>query len=389
MKTILYRSILREIGTPLVLGLMAFTAVLLMGRLVKLTDLVIAKGVPLTDVLKLVGYLLPSFATVTIPMALLLAVLLAFGRLSGDSETTAMKACGISLYDMLPPVMVMALLAALATAVITLKFLPMANVSFRRMLHDIVESRANLAVKEKVFNDSFPNLTVYTDTFDDRTHTMGGVIINDERDSTSPLTIFARQGTIASDPDKQSIIIRLEDGTIHQRMDSAGYRLVSFGSYLLSIDLQKTRNFQVSKEDQLSLDELRRGIVSADLPDKGRRLMALEYHRRFALPAACLVFALVGVPLGLQNRRSGKSGGFALALGVIIAYFVVLSAGENLGGQGDISPLLAAWLPNGLFLVFGAVALWITATERTLPLADRAGRLLMQANAGLRRWRRP
>jgi lipopolysaccharide export system permease protein len=287
-----------------------------------------------------------------------------------------MKSCGISLYGMLPPVMVTALLATAATAVITLHLLPSANIAFRRLLHDIVETRASLAVKEKVFNDSFPNLTIYTDTYDDAAHVMGGVLIHDERDRSAPLTIFARQGAIAPDPDKQSLNIRLENGTIHQRTDSTGYRLVSFGSYLLSIDLQKARQFQVSREDQLTLEQLRLGLTAADVSEETRRRQGLEYHRRFALPAACLVFALAGVPLGMQNRRSGKAGGFALALGVIICYFILLSAGKSLGQQGVISPLLAGWLPNLVFLVLGMAAFWFTATERPLPLLDRTQHLL-------------
>jgi lipopolysaccharide export system permease protein len=371
MKITLYRSILREVITPFFLGLMAFTAVLLMGRMVRLTDLVIAKGVPLSDVLWLVAYLLPGFATVTLPMALLLGVLLAFGRLSSDSETTAMKSCGVSLYGMLPPVMAVALLATAATAIITLHTLPTANIGFRRMLHDIIETRANLAVKEKVFNDSFPNITIYTDTYDEQKRLLGGVLINDERDRSTPLTIFARTGTIASDQQDQNLTLRLENGTIHQHGEKGGYRLVSFGSYVLAIDLQKNTEFRISKEDQLTMAQLKQEMDSPQTPVETRRLQGLEYHSRFALPAACLIFALTGVPLGMQNRRSGRAGGFALAIGVIISYFVLMSVGKNLGRQGLLPTSLAMWLPNLFFLLLGVTVFWFAATERTLPLLDR------------------
>ena len=108
-------------------------------------------------------------------------------------------------------------------------------------------------------------------------------------------------------------------------------------------------------------------------------------HRRFVLPAACLVFALTGLPLGMQNRRSGKSGGFALALGVIISYFVLLSLGRNLGEQEILPPIIALWIPNATFLIIGLLAFWLAATERPFPLIDRLQHLPTLAVARLKR----
>jgi lipopolysaccharide export system permease protein len=369
MKPTLYRSILAEILTPLILGIIAFTAVLLMGRMVKLTDMVIAKGVPLSEVGRLVLYLLPSYAVLTIPMAFLLAVLLAFGRLSTDSETTAMKACGISLYDMLPPVLAAASLATLATAWCSLALLPSANLSFRTLVRDIAESRINLAMKEKVFIDTFPDIILYTDRYDERSQRMAGVLIQDERDAGSHDTIFAREGVLVSDPVQQTIRLRLDGGSIHRQERGNQYRLVTFDTYLLSIDLKASKTKPFSRRDQLSLGELRQAMGSADLAPDEQRRHGLEFHTRFALPASCLVFALSGVPLGLQNRRSGRAGGFSLAIGAMILYFIVLSIGESLGEQGILHPAVAAWLPNLLFLALGCIAFWFAATERPLPLA--------------------
>jgi lipopolysaccharide export system permease protein len=375
MKPTLYRSILAEILTPFILGIIAFTAVLLMGRMVKLTDMVIAKGVPLTEVGRLVLYLLPSFAVLTIPMAFLLAVLLAFGRLSTDSETTAMKACGISLYDMLPPVLAAASLATLATAWCSLALLPAANLSFRTLVRDIAESRINMAMKEKVFIDSFPGIILYTDRYDERSQHMAGILIHDDRNNAAADTIFAQEGVLVSDPAQQTIRLRLDGGSIHRQERGNQYRLVSFDSYTLTIDLKQAKTEPGNREDQLSLAELRRALASADLTPEQERRHALEFHSRFALPASCLVFALAGVPLGLQNRRSGRAGGFSLAIGAILLYFILFSAGQSLGERGLLHPGVALWLPNLLFLVLGSIIFWFATTERPLPLAARFGAL--------------
>lgn len=377
MKITLYRSILREIMTPLLLGVITFTFLLIMGRMVKLTDLVIAKGVPLEDVLRLVAYLLPSFAAITLPMALLLAVLLAFGRLSSDSETTAMKACGVSLYGMLPPVMITALTVTITTAFITIYLLPTANFNFRHMLYDIIGTRASVAIKEKVFNDSFPNLTIYTDTYDQNSRILGGVLVNDERDKDAPLTIFARKGILSSDLSQHNLSIRLEDGTIHQRNQRGDYRLVSFGSYTLTVNIESSPKLRSPKEDQLTLTELKQKFSSSQTPLKVRRLQEVEYYSRFSQPVACLVFALIGVPLGMQNRRSGRSGGFALAIVVIVFYYILFTTGRNLAAQGSLPAIPAIWMPNIVFLILGGIMFRFAATERPIPFISSSHPLFL------------
>src|SRR6266540_1726410 len=165
MKKTLFKYMLKEIAVPFLLGIGVFTFVLLMGRFLKLADLVISKGVPLTDVLKLLLYIFPSFSLVTIPMAFLLAMLLAFGRLSSDSEITAIKSSGISLYGLLPPILTFAALASTLTTFITIYALPWGNTAFKSLLVEIVETRASLTMKEKVFNDDFPGLVIYVDSY--------------------------------------------------------------------------------------------------------------------------------------------------------------------------------------------------------------------------------
>ena len=368
MKKTLYLYIFKEIPPPFLLGVATFTFALLMGRILRLADMVVTNGVPLADVLRMVLYLLPSFFLVTIPMAFLLAILLAFGRLSGDSEITAMKACGVSLYGMLPPVFCFALIAYLAGALITVYAVPWGNTSFKKLLVDVAEARASLGIKEKVFNDDFPGMVIYTDRYNQRKQTMTGILIQDERDPLDPSTIYARSGVINSDPATKSIRLRLDNGSIHRTQGKTGYRLVEFRSYDLNINLNQASQAVNRNELDMSLAELRANLASGRFDAKMMRDMRLEYHRRFSLPFACLIFALVGMPLGIQNQRSGKAAGFTVSIGLLLCYYIVLSAGKALGEKGLLSPLLAAWAPNILFVTLGIYLFKTTASEKRIPL---------------------
>lgn len=370
MKKTLFLYLLREIAVPFILGIAAFTSVLLMGRLLKLADLVVAKGVPLTDILRMVIYIVPSFCLVTIPMAFLLSILLAFGRLSADSEITAMKANGISLFGMLPPVLLFTLFAYLATTVITIYALPWGNISFKKLMFDIMESRITISLKEKVFNDDFPGLIIYTDNYDPLKHTMTGILIHDERDSNEPSTIFANTGVIFADPVAKILRVELFNGGIHKLFGKNGYRQIEFQDYSLSINLSQAPKEMIKNELDMTFTELRAWVRSTRNFPKMHRDILLEIHRRFALPFACFVFAIVGVPLGIQNQRSGKSTGFSLSIAVILTYYIILSTGKALAERGILQPAVGVWAPNIILFAVGLYLFRKTATEQRIPIFD-------------------
>jgi lipopolysaccharide export system permease protein len=383
MKKTLYLYIFKEIPPPFLVGMGTFTFVLLMGRFLKLAEMVVEKGVPFGDVLWMVLYLLPSFWLYTIPMALLLAILLAFGRLSGDSEVTAMKSCGISLYGMLPPPLLFASFACLGCLWVTVYAVPWGNSSFKKLLIDVAQASAGVVIKEKVFNDAFPGMVIYADDFSSKGQTMAGVVIHDERDPREPSTIFAKSGALLTDPRAHSIEFHLNDGSIHRLTDGGNYRLVDFKEYNLRVALSRPNNLEKG-EAEMTLDELIR--------PKGRRFtpkellsMKLEYHSRLALPFSCLVFTLLAMPLGIQNRRSGKAAGFSLSIGVLLLYYIALSAFKTLGERLILPPLAACWAPNLLFLLLGLYLFYKTATEEPLPLTALVTRLASRARE---RWGR-
>jgi len=366
MKRILNLYIIREIVSLFLLGIMVFTLILLMGRLIKLTDLVISRGVPLTDVSRMIMYLMPSFLVFTIPMAFLLAVLLAFGRLSADNEITVMKAGGISLMQLMPPVVACGFCAALLTLLASTVGVPWGNSAFKELSFSVLKQNVTATVREKVFWDEIPGIVMYTEHYDEERHALKGVIIHDGRDQNRPLTIFAADGVIGGGPERNDIRLLLNNGSIHSVASAEEYRMVHFGEYVMTIGGSGQGAGLGRNELDMTIGELIRQIDSPATAKAVRFKMQSEFHSRFAFPFASLVFAVVAVPLGMQNRRSGKSAGFSTSIGILLAYYVVQSFLRTLADKGSLPPALALWLPNMIFLGLGWYLLRMASQEKNL-----------------------
>ena len=367
MKRIINFYLIREISSLFVLGIAIFTLILLMGRLIKLTDLVIARGVPLVEVFRMIAYLMPSFLVFTIPMAFLLAVLLAFGRLSSDNEITVMKSGGISLLQLMPPVIVCGIVAALITLAAGVVGIPWGNSAFKNLSFEVLKQNVSATISEKVFWDEIPGIILYTDHYDDKRQALKGVIIHDGRDPQRPLTIFAEGGTVGTAADKSSVNLVLNKGSIHASGKDNEYRLVNFGEYIMTISSPTKENIKLNQLD-MSVAELNRHINDPATPQQKRLGMGAELHSRFALPFASLVFAVLAVPLGMQNRRSGKSAGFTTSIAILLAYYLLLSLMRTLAERGILPPMLALWLPNLIFLSLGLFFLRMASMEKAIPI---------------------
>jgi lipopolysaccharide export system permease protein len=375
MKTILYRYLFREIATTFLFALVVFTLVLFMGKVLQLAELVFINGVSLKNILRLFLYLIPTFSLVTIPMSFLLAVLLTFARLSADNEITAMKSSGVSLYGLLPPVLGAACIAYALTAYITAYALPWGQNSFRKLMFDFLDTTQTLELKESVFIDQIPGLIIYTEHYNPRDSTMAGIIIHDSREGQEQSTIFAHEGVIRRDPEQRSVRLHLSEGSIHHLMPQMGYRLISFASYDILINFAKPVVPIVFDERFMNFGELRKSL-NLPLAPKIRQDMLNEYYRRIALPFACFGFALLGVALGIQNRRSGRSGGFAFSIAILLVYYVLLSLGTTLSSRQTVPTWLAMWLPNLLFTSLGIWLFFKAAMEQPFPVLERCALLL-------------
>ena len=366
MKKTTYLYILKEILPIFLIGLMIFTVILLMDKIFKLIELIVTRGVNISQILVLLLFISPSFLIFTIPMAVLLAILLAFGRLSSDSEITAFKASGMSLYQLFLPVSIFSICAYLLTTFLVFYGLPWGNRGFKATLYMIAQSKADIEIKERVFNDTFDGLVVYVDKVPIQGKRIEGILIYDERDQGKLITIFAREGFLSSDPKSQEVILRLLNGDIHRIEHQTNiYQKVKFDTYDLKLELANTfTNIgKKLKDREMSIDDIKEKMEEMRKKGKDTTPLKVELHRRYAFPFACIVFGLIGVPLGIQPRRSGRSYGFIFSILIILAYYISLTASEIFALGHTIPAFLAGWAPNFLFGSLGIYLLIKAAKE--------------------------
>ena len=371
----IHRYIAREIGVPTLLALVVFTFVLLMGRILKLMELVINKGVPAIEILQLFSYLIPTFLVITLPLAFLLGVMLGFGRLSSDSEIIALKASGVSLYYMFKPVLVLAVLTALLTALLTLVLGPAGNRAFREQIFNIAAKRANVGIQPHVFNAEFDDLVLYVDDEDEENNIFKGVMISDQRTGTSPSIIFAQQGRIFSDPEALTLTLRIENGAIHRATPGKeADQIIRFSTYDVNLNMGQQLE-QAEKRPPKPAEIRSRELAKTLFPDSGNEpenpKLAIEFHSRLIFPLAPLLFALVGVPLGVHAQRSGRSGNFSIALFVFLSYYLSLSLAETLVVESGFPAAFSLWFPSLLFFIGGLILFQRAAQERRLSLWDQ------------------
>lgn len=364
------RYIIREILVPFLLGLAVFTGILLIARILKLVELVVNRGVPLLEVLKLFSYIMPAFLEVTVPMALLLGVLIAFGRLSSDSEIVALHTSGVSLYQLMRPVVVFALVIYFLTLGLSMYARPWGNRLLRDGLYEIAKVRASAGIRQQVFNDDFKGLVIYVEEIEPPGTTLKGILISDTRDPSQRNTIFARLGIVVNNEATQTLTLRLVDGSIHT-FDATGrtYSKTDFSLYDLNLDLDTAlaRVHQRQLEpNEMTIGELRQAIAEKTAAGKPSLAEQVELQRKFSIPFACLVFAMVAVPLGVQPTRAVRSRGFSTSLVLILGYYLMLSLGESLGERGTLPPVVALWIPNVVLAALGVTLLLRAARETSL-----------------------
>ncbi|MFC1889105.1 LPS export ABC transporter permease LptF [Thermodesulfobacteriota bacterium] len=373
MRRVGFLYIIKEIIPPSGVGIIVFTFTLLIQRILKLMDLIINKGVSPIDVAKIFLYFLPPFLVLTIPMSFLLGILVGFSRLSQDSEVVAMKASGLSVFHMLIPVSAVSLVCSIITAIIMFNFLPWGNYSLRKLLYEIGRERLELSLSERTFNDDFDDLVIYVDFIPVRDGAMKGILVADRSQGEEGMLLLAREAVVLSSPDKFSTTLRLVDVNSHQiDKDGSNYKLGSYRSLDRRLDLagKRAENLLLRNRD-LTFMELRRRIAEERAASRPVASMLVEMHSRVAIPFACFIFALLGMPLALYSPRSTKSVGFPVSIMIFVLYYVMQEGAEVLGDAGRIPPILAAWAPN---LILGAVGAYFfarAARDRPVSVVER------------------
>jgi LPS export ABC transporter permease LptG/LPS export ABC transporter permease LptF len=350
---ILDRYLIREVVLPSLIALLVLTFVLEIPPILREGEQLIAKGVELATVAHVLLTLLPQALGLTIPMAVLLGLLIGFGRLSADREFVALQACGISLARLLRPVALIAIVGTVATAHEMIVALPNANQSFREITVGLVATRAEANIKPHVFFEEFPNRVVYV-----RESIPGGgwrdVFLADSARADQTDIYVAREGRLVVDRARQTVQLHLKDGTRHtiNLKNPDEYQGTEFGTIVLTVDPASVFPRPPAKGvPEKTITELGADIARAEaegLPTHSERFMI---QLKFALPVACPVLALIALALGASNRKDGKLASFVIGVLVIFAYYVLLYGARALANSGKFSAAWAPWVPN---IVLGA-----------------------------------
>ncbi len=358
---ILTRYILREITYHALIGAAVFTFVLFTQNLARILELVVRNSAPLPSVAELFFLTVPGALTYTIPMGVLIGILIGLSRLAADSEITAMRASGIGVWTFLRIVSIFVLAGWLLALVNSVYVAPMSQAALARLQNRLKGSQVSFEVQPRVFYEGFPKRVLYVQDVKsaEGAAIWKGVFIADTTNPAAPRITLAREGILVSEgPD--TLHLHLIGGAIHETdpQSPSDYQIKTFDETDFPIALPQADNKEQGPAplSQLGTTELLNKATG--LKEYVKRWYLIEFHRRFALPTACVVLGLVGIPLGLSSKKGGKSAGFVITIVLVFAYYSVSLLGVSLAKQGKLSPFLGVWLADIVFLAGGCFLIW-------------------------------
>ena len=368
------RYIIREVIPPSLLALLIFTFLLLIPPVMGQLQALVAKGVSFGMATKMLAMLIPQSLGLTIPMSLLVGTLIGLGRMSGDREAVAMLACGVSPYRLLRPLMTLAALAGAAHLWVMIDAIPDANQAFRELTYQVVSQQAENDVRPQVFFTNFSGWVIYVR---DLPKTGGGwkdVLIADTKEPDKPVLYMANRGRLILNREEHTVALVLNDGTRYSYRSADGRDIETYRFQQdLTIKLDPKTvfpNFTLMRGiNEETIAALRQQIAEKHRQPRPspvhQELMAIQ--QKYSFPVACVVFAIIGLALGLTVAREGKAAGFVVGIGVIFSYYILLYLAESVtkgyyaGDNGGLQPTyvanLARWFPNIVLLPFGIAAL--------------------------------
>ena len=380
LNTAVNRYIFKELIPPYTMNLLFFIFVFLMRQILEITNVIVNYQVSLIAFFLMLAYSIPFFLAYIIPMSVMMSVLLTFLRLSNDNEIVALKASGISIYHLLPPVILFSVINALLTAYMSIYGLPWGQQSYKQMAMNVVQSNFNVGLKERQFNDSFDGVMFYVNKIDLNNNSLKDIYIEDQRNEGFSTTIVSPNGRIFNGEDRLSFILSLNNGVINQvNLKSRAVHAIEFDSYDLQLDLKdavKNIRQKKRKSKEMHLGELVAFLKTEKTKTKNYYSAWVEFHKKFSIPFACISLGILAVPLGIQSSSSRKSAGLGIGLIAFLIYYLLLSAGLVFSEAGNLSPVVGMWIPNVIMGGLGIVLLVRTANDRHFEIFARINQLI-------------
>jgi lipopolysaccharide export system permease protein len=379
---LLSRYVLKEVLIFFSISLITFTGILLTLRMLRLTSLIVNRGVAFNQIATVFIAIIPTFLEIALPMAALLGVMLAFARMCGDSEIVVIKASGVGLASFIKPLSVFALGIGLISLIVSCILRPWGFDTLSTALFDIARSKSTSGLTEGVFN-KLGDITLYAQQVDYTTGELSRVIVDDKRDSTQRKVVVAKRGSIVADEQAQTISLLLADGVAHESVDGR-YTRTAFTSNSLSVNPAELKddNKKGLTARELSIPRLREAIKEYKLALRGTdaqeievhgatlkrselqkkyRRAKVEYGQRLSLPCASIIMTFIGFAIGIMSPRTQRTwgAGFAATLGLVVfmLYYGIFSIGLALADSGKMHVGVALWLPN---IIAAAIAVILT-----------------------------
>ncbi len=367
MKITLYKYILNEIWPTFIACMLVFAFIALAIKILSVTDMVVARGIPLSQVIRMVIYLIPDIALFALPAVCLIAVVLAFLRLSVDSEIIALKSCGISLYQMLPPVIMFSLVGLLGAGVISFVGVPWGVRSFKGLIYEAAQSQVDTGIKERTFTEPIQGIMFYTVQYSKQKNEMEDVFFSDKRDKNASMTILAEKCRMVFHQGEKIITLRFENGTVFMvEKDLDSGRTVKFKTYDLNIELKDIFASRKIDPEEMSVPELISRINRASRQEKEYYEMMRELLEKVSVPLAAFLMGIIGAPLGAQLKSKGRSMGIGVSVVVFIGYYVTFVAAKNICDTGVLPPEIGVWIPDLLLMIAGIYFLRRIKNEKTI-----------------------
>ena len=371
----LYKYIINEIWPTFLTSLLVFIFIVLAAKMVSISEWIVNRGIPPLMVIRLILFLLPNIILFALPAATLMAVFIAFLRLSGDNEILAIKTSGISLYKMMPPVLGASIAAGLLASFIALFGSPWGNRTFKDLILKIAQTSAALGIKERVFSQPFNNITFYVNSLSPKDGTMKNVFLVDRREPANTNTIVAREGKLLLNPKSRTITIHFTNGTIFmvgEKFDAV--RTTAFDTYDLNIGLDDIMSNLSSREkspNEFYFKELLGQLKASPKGEDRYNELIIALMEKFSIPLAVMLMGIIGMPLGAQIKTRSRFHGIVISLVIFLMYYFSLAGVRSIGETGAISPIFGSWLPDILLFVFCWYLIHRAAHERSINLFEK------------------
>lgn len=351
---ILDKYIFREVCKAFLFGICAFSAVFIgSGTLFKIAKYITDYGASLSAVVKVFVFGLPNVIMWTFPMSMLLATLLTFGRLSSSSEITAMKSCGIGFFRIAMPAILLGFLVSIVAILFNEHVVPWANTAYRNVVYYEIQGNSGAKSQDHIIlkdiKDGQIQRLLYARRYDADSQSLQSITLQ-EFDGAGKVS-HVENAEYAEFTGKEWV---MHNGMLYDISDGESEHTLRFNTQVLPINASPRQIVREQKNpEELTMKELKAQIRIMKTQYVDTSKLETELYQRITVPMASLIFALVGVPLGLQPARNSSSAGFAMSVIIIFFYYALMTMANAIGRSGALSPMLAVWIPNVVGLIAG------------------------------------